>query len=101
MLIVPFTWFLVQFILSISAVLTVAVLSLPYDIFAGRVKDDTSGSEILNTRICNDIVIVLQGDPNQFTSLSDSPEANKMMESVRCRSDDNKASILQIVTGEE
>lgn len=29
---VPFTWFFVQFILSISAFLTISVLSLPYDI---------------------------------------------------------------------
>lgn len=32
-LIVPFSWFLVQFVLSISAVLTVASLSLPFDTF--------------------------------------------------------------------
>jgi len=30
-IIVPFTWFFVQFVLSISAFLTVSVLSLPYD----------------------------------------------------------------------
>ena len=30
---VPFSWFLVQFILSISAILTVASLSLPFDTF--------------------------------------------------------------------
>jgi hypothetical protein len=29
---VPFTWFFVQFVLSISAFLTVAVLSIPYDV---------------------------------------------------------------------
>lgn len=32
-IIVPFSWFLVQFVLSISAVLTVASLSLPFDTF--------------------------------------------------------------------
>lgn len=32
-LIVPFSWFFVQFILSLSSILTVAVLSLPYDSF--------------------------------------------------------------------
>lgn len=32
-LIVPFSWFFVQFILSISALLTVSALSLPYDTF--------------------------------------------------------------------
>ncbi len=32
-LIVPFSWFFVQFILSLSSILTVAVLSLPFDTF--------------------------------------------------------------------
>ena len=32
-LIVPFTWFLVQFILSISAILTISAVSLPHDTF--------------------------------------------------------------------
>lgn len=32
-LIVPFSWFFVQFILSLSSILTVAVLSLPFDSF--------------------------------------------------------------------
>ena len=32
-LIVPFSWFLVQFILSISAILTVSALTLPFDTF--------------------------------------------------------------------
>ena len=33
-LIVPFSWFLVQFILSLSAILTVSALSLPFDTFS-------------------------------------------------------------------
>ena len=33
---VPFTWFFVQFILSISAILTVWVLTLPYDSFESK-----------------------------------------------------------------
>lgn len=33
LLIVPFSWFIVQFVISISWVLTVAVLSIPYDTF--------------------------------------------------------------------
>lgn len=32
-LIVPFSWFIIQFVLSISALLTVSALSLPYDLF--------------------------------------------------------------------
>ena len=35
-LIVPFSWFLVQFILSISAILTVSALTLPYDSFPDK-----------------------------------------------------------------
>ena len=33
---VPFTWFFVQFVLSISAILTVGVLTLPYDTFESK-----------------------------------------------------------------
>ncbi len=33
---VPFTWFFVQFVLSISAILTVWVLTLPYDTFESK-----------------------------------------------------------------
>ncbi len=32
-LIVPFSWFFVQFVLSVSAILTIGVLTLPYDTF--------------------------------------------------------------------
>lgn len=35
-LIVPFSWFFVQFILSLSAILTVWVLTLPYDLFQDK-----------------------------------------------------------------
>lgn len=38
-LIVPFSWFFVQFILSLSSILTVAVLSLPFDTFP-EMKDN-------------------------------------------------------------
>jgi hypothetical protein len=30
---VPFSWFLVQFILSISSILTITMLNLPFDTF--------------------------------------------------------------------
>lgn len=35
-LLVPFSWFIVQFILSISAVLSVSVLTIPYETFQGH-----------------------------------------------------------------
>ncbi|MBW7955032.1 hypothetical protein H3C61_04440 [Candidatus Gracilibacteria bacterium] len=48
LLMVPFTWFFVQFILSISAILTVGVLSLPYDTFKDTYmkKDDLNKIEL-------------------------------------------------------
>ena len=99
-LIVPFTWFLVQFILSISAVLTVAVLSLPYDIFRDKLQDDTNSSELLNQGICVDIIINLQsGEATEGVSLTDSDDG--LMEAIRCRNEDSKVSIMDIVTWEE
>lgn len=47
-LIVPFSWFFVQFILSLSSILTVAVLSLPFDSFADL---DIKSKEI---ELCNE-----------------------------------------------
>ena len=41
-LIVPFSWFLVQFILSISAILTVSSLTLPFDTFQAYWKSMAS-----------------------------------------------------------
>jgi len=53
-LIVPFTWFFVQFILSISSILTVWVLSLPYDTF----KDTYMKIDKLEqVKFCKDYVI--------------------------------------------
>ncbi len=53
-LIVPFTWFFVQFILSISSILTVGVLSLPYDTFKDTYMKDTVLDEV---KFCKDWVI--------------------------------------------
>jgi len=47
---VPFTWFFVQFILSISAILTVWVLTLPYDTFNGN-EDFQNSIEALTESI--------------------------------------------------
>jgi len=43
---VPFTWFFVQFILSISAILTVWVLTLPYDTFESNTDYKASIAEM-------------------------------------------------------
>jgi len=47
---VPFTWFFVQFVLSISAFLTVAVLSLPYDVmYETKVFEEAKDFRICRT----------------------------------------------------
>lgn len=48
-LIVPFTWFFVQFILSISAILTISMLNLPYDLLHST---DLYNTKIKTQRIC-------------------------------------------------
>lgn len=56
-LIVPFSWFLVQFILSLTAILTVGVLTLPFDVF----KDSDFFKEIKDwdMKICTEIKVNL------------------------------------------
>lgn len=53
-LIVPFTWFLVQFILSISSILTIWVLSLPYDTFKDTYMKD---KDLEKVEFCKDWII--------------------------------------------
>lgn len=53
-LVVPFTWFFVQFILSLSSLLTIGVLSLPYDTF----KDTYFSEKNTNSlKVCTSYVI--------------------------------------------
>ncbi|MCH8518308.1 SLC19 family protein [Candidatus Gracilibacteria bacterium] len=100
-LIVPFTWFLVQFILSIAAVLTVAVLSLPYDVFRDKLQDDTSDSELLNQEICVDLIINLQSGETAVQGVSLSGDNNNgLSEAIQCRDEGSMVSIMDIVTGE-
>ena len=55
-LIVPFSWFFVQVILSISSILTASVLLLPYDTL---VKSNPSGMDkLMSQPICNTFVII-------------------------------------------
>ena len=60
-LIVPFSWFFVQFILSISSIFTVWVLTLPYDVFQDRPQlDQVVEGKIWQQTICTDIIIDLK-----------------------------------------
>lgn len=64
LLIVPFSWFIVQFIISISGILTVAVLSIPYDTFKNTDLFNDNKAEIPK---CTNITI----NNDQTKSLAD------------------------------
>jgi len=63
-LIVPFSWFAVQFILSLASFMSTVSLSLPYDTFQGMTSFKTS---ISGKEICNDFYMVLAKDKNIVT----------------------------------
>ncbi|NUJ97545.1 hypothetical protein HGA92_02015 [Candidatus Gracilibacteria bacterium] len=63
-LIVPFSWFFVQFILSISAFLSVASLSLPYSTFQGM---DSFTEAIKDKKICSNYQLHLSSGSGQTT----------------------------------
>jgi hypothetical protein len=50
---VPFSWFFVQFVISITSILTVAVLSLPYDSFGNDIKVKADKEVICTNYILN------------------------------------------------
>lgn len=84
-LIVPFTWFLVQFILSISSILTVWVLSLPYDTFKDTYMKD---EDLKKVTFCKDWVI--------YTGTQ--PKDKKIME---CKDTSSTINLKDIVNPEK
>lgn len=76
-LIVPFSWFLVQFILSISSLLTVGVLTLPFDSFADR---DFFAGVNEKIEICTEVEVFLWKPEDYKWSWSKSV----LWESIKC-----------------
>jgi hypothetical protein len=100
-LIVPFSWFFVQFMLSISSILTVGVLTLPYDSFSSfPLYDKALENEIFSWEaICVDVVISFNGEfPDGTQSLS-SEGNSEMDEYIKCESKESKVSVREILTG--
>lgn len=90
-LIVPFSWFFVQFVLSVSAVLTVWVLTLPYDTF----KDKDLFSDVeSDIPICTHLELYLSSTPED-TGWTDTAFG----EFMKCKEDGTK-TISQILSGE-
>ncbi len=105
-LIVPFSWFFVQFLLSLSAILTVGVLTLPYESFQneelfGAAMEE---SEVTNQKFCKDIIISITGNfdgvEGGTSSLTEWEDA--LQENIRCKGegDSGKVSIKDIISGE-
>ena len=103
-LIVPFSWFFVQFLLSLSAILTVGVLTLPYESFQneqlfGAAMEE---SEITNQKFCKDIIISFSGDfgGQATTDLTDN-DGEGFPENIKCKDEEgSKVSIKEIISGE-
>ncbi|MDD4151145.1 MAG: hypothetical protein PHR68_00865 [Candidatus Gracilibacteria bacterium] len=94
-LIVPFSWFIVQFVLSISALLTVSSLSLPWDTFKTSMSDNTVLTEkVIPTNCSIDIDALVGGGKTSESSNSISTE-NKMS-GFTC--DGSKTSIGEIMS---
>lgn len=86
-LIVPLSWFFVQFLLSVSAVLTIWVLTLPYDSFQDNelYSQALTDSEFADTPICREIIISLTGE---FSDAGATPIAwggEALSDNVKCR----------------
>lgn len=89
-LIVPFSWFFVQFVVSVSAVLTIGVLTLPYDTFKDKDFFQNINSDF---KICTHPVIDL-GSVDVDTG------SEGLKQSYTC-ADEDKKTVEQILNGEE
>jgi hypothetical protein len=103
-LIVPFSWFFVQFLLSLSAILTVGVLTLPYDSFQGNELFDQAmeNPELAGKEICKDVVISFNGDFTGADGVVNTTQlgedANELDENIKCK-EGGKITIKELLTG--
>jgi len=100
-LIVPFSWFFVQFILAISAVLTVGVLTLPYDSFKENalLNDALTDSKLWETKICTDVIIYFSSDrPEGSVDLA--AWDNALSENIVCAWEGSQLSLEELFSTE-
>lgn len=104
-LIVPFSWFFVQFLLSLSAILTVWVLTLPYDSFQWNelFEKAMENKELAGKEICKDVIISFNGDFSWAewgvagtTQLGE--DANELDENIKCK-EGGKITVKELLTG--
>ena len=105
-LIVPFSWFAVQFLLSLSAILTVSVLTLPYNSFQNQplYSQALDNSEIADQKFCKDIIISFSQDFGwQATTNLVEWQETQFDENIRCKWEEGwegMVSIKDIISGE-
>ncbi|NDK09515.1 hypothetical protein GW846_01935 [Candidatus Gracilibacteria bacterium] len=105
-LIVPFSWFAVQFLLSLSAILTVSVLTLPYNSFQNQplYSQALDNSEIADQKFCKDIIISFSQDfGGQATTNLVEGQETQFDENIRCKGEEGgegMVSIKDIISGE-
>lgn len=101
-LIVPFSWFFVQLVLSVCSVLTVWVLTLPYDSFKDKelFSQALEKQEFAEEKICKDIVIAFDGDFSNHDVEDISTEENGLDENIKCKTD-GKLTIKELLTGKD
>lgn len=99
-LIVPFSWFLVQFLLSISAILTVWVLTLPYDSFSDHelFAQALDNTEIAGEEICKDHIIALNWDFRDYPTEWFNSWDSDFDDNMRCL-EGWKVTIKELLTG--
>ena len=105
-LIVPFSWFFVQFVISISSILTVGVLTLPYDVFQEKplYSEALDKAELGNSKICKDIVISFSSSKPWSLWGSSAPtvpisENGVVNENIKCASASSLVTIREILEG--
>jgi len=107
-LMVPFSWFFVSFIISISSILTVSALTLPFDSFDEKIAPLLEDIKILEglanqdenlelvgaNLICTKHIIYLWGKRETDKSIAEDSEENVVYE---CASDKDKMSFTDLM----
>lgn len=102
-LIVPFSWFFIQFVLAISAILTVWVLTLPYDSFQDQslLGDALEGTELGDSFICKDVIISFSWEFEEGATDFSAWDSDVLSENIKCASEESRITVQQLFTGTE
>ncbi len=98
-LIVPFSWFFVQFMLSLSAILTVGVLTLPYDSFNSETLFQKWIQALEKEKICKDVIINFSDEDLWATTpIASGAWGDAVSERIVC-AEDGTVSVKELFEG--